>query len=198
MYDRIEETVLGIASGMEYLHARNIVLRDLKPANIGYDDISRIRLIDFGMAAKVDKCNPDEICGSLRYMAPEVMAGKGYSLEVDVYSFGVILFEICSLQVPFAEYNYFYKGVAFYGPMQSNEKLRKLVPCPKLRDLIQECWGEDPTKRPSFQEINTRLFLIFNRDDYEDHVSFTSRTSNDCGNNTMSSETKSTDGTDSN
>ncbi|VEU41942.1 unnamed protein product [Pseudo-nitzschia multistriata] len=222
MYSRIGETVLGIATGMEYLHSHNIVLRDLKPANIGYDDVidgscyssneanklvqSRVKLFDFGMAQKVEECNPDEVCGSLRYMAPEVMAGKGYSLAVDVYSFGVILFEMCSLKVPFADFNAgkrknkrrnignrkqgggqsnlshpsslsltlavekrriadFYKGISFYGITQMNDDLEKLIPCPSIRNLIEECWDADPKNRPSFQEINQRLLVILNRED---------------------------------
>lgn len=122
MYHRIEETVMGIAKGLKYLHSKNIVLRDLKPANIGYEDppviqyghsvsdglnLSRhssgnsVRLFDFGLASYVEDCDPNEACGSLRYMAPEAMNGCGYSLKVDVYSFGVVLFEICSLCHPF-------------------------------------------------------------------------------------------------
>jgi len=248
LHERIEETAMGIAKGMVYLHSRNIILRDLKPANIGYDENvyenvydsnnvekglqqNKLRLFDFGMAQKVDECDPSEICGSLRYMAPEVMAGKGYSLGVDVYSFGVILFEICSLQVPFADHEKrkkkterkfsssnllrkvsssanllrknsskssllsnddnnkssnppihhgaslsltlavekrmisdFHKSLSFCGPMKTNEDLEKLIPCPRIRILIEECLDDDPNNRPSFQNILSRLSVIFNID----------------------------------
>mmetsp|Transcript_14604 Transcript_14604/g.31086 ORF Transcript_14604/g.31086 Transcript_14604/m.31086 type:complete len:548 (-) Transcript_14604:59-1702(-) len=266
LHERIEETAMGIAKGMVYLHSRNIILRDLKPANIGYDENvyenvydsnnvekglqqNKLRLFDFGMAQKVDECDPSEICGSLRYMAPEVMAGKGYSLGVDVYSFGVILFEICSLQVPFADHEKrkkkterkfsssnllrkvsssnnllpkvssssnlmrkvgnnllrknsskssllsksdnnkssnhqihhcesltltlavekrmisdFHKSLSFYGPLKTNEDLEKLIPCPRIRILIEECLDDDPNNRPSFQNILSRLSVIFNID----------------------------------
>jgi len=72
-------------------------------ANIGFDD-QGVKLFDFGFARYVEECDPEEICGSPRYLAPEVVAGKGYSLKVDVYSFGVLFFEVCSLKVPFKEY----------------------------------------------------------------------------------------------
>jgi len=248
LHERIEETAMGIAKGMVYLHSRNIILRDLKPANIGYDENvyenvydsnnvekglqqNKLRLFDFGMAQKLEECDPSEICGSLRYMAPEVMAGKGYSLGVDVYSFGVILFEICSLQVPFADHEKrkkkterkfsssnllrkvsssanllrknsskssllsnddnnkssnppihhgaslsltlavekrmisdFHKSLSFYGPLKTNEDLEKLIPCPRIRILIEECLDDDPNNRPSFQNILSRLSVIFNID----------------------------------
>jgi len=105
MYDRIENIALGVAEGMEYLHSHQIVLRDLKPSNIGFDfeTGAQVRLFDFGMARSLSDCSSEEICGSPRYMAPEVMDMKGYTLKVDSYSFGVLLFEICSLCIPYEE-----------------------------------------------------------------------------------------------
>jgi len=102
MHNRIEHVVTGIVDGMRYLHSKDIVLRDLKPGNVGFDEEGNIRLFDFGMARRVSECVQDEICGSPRYMAPEIMEGKGYTLKVDVYSFGILLYELCTLEVPFA------------------------------------------------------------------------------------------------
>merc|ERR1719223_2181950 len=99
---------------MEYMHSRGIVLRDLKPGNVGFDErTGTVKLFDFGMARPVRDCDPNELCGSPKYMAPEIMSkmlcgGGGddneglYSLGVDVYSFGVVLYELCSLHVPFS------------------------------------------------------------------------------------------------
>jgi len=102
MHDRIKHIVTGIVDGMQYLHSHDIVLRDLKPGNVGFDDGTNVRLFDFGMARRVSECAANEICGSPRYMAPEIMEGRGYSLKVDVYSFGIILYELCTLEVPFS------------------------------------------------------------------------------------------------
>ena len=186
MYQRIENIVFGIAEGMEYLHSKQIVLRDLKPDNIGFDfDTSnQIRLFDFGMAREINDCSSDEICGSPRYMAPEVMAGKGYSFKVDVYSFGVLLFEICSLDSPYLD-NYwskkklkngrssnaknfesamddFYSHVVEKNLRPSND-LNSAVPCSKMRELMKDCWSADPADRPTFSEILLRLRSAFNR-----------------------------------
>eukprot|EP00531_Pseudo-nitzschia_arenysensis_P010299 CAMPEP_0116118470 /NCGR_PEP_ID=MMETSP0329-20121206/2120_1 /TAXON_ID=697910 /ORGANISM="Pseudo-nitzschia arenysensis, Strain B593" /LENGTH=428 /DNA_ID=CAMNT_0003612097 /DNA_START=143 /DNA_END=1429 /DNA_ORIENTATION=- len=188
MYNRIENTVLGIAEGMEYLHSKEIILRDLKPANIGFDlDTStQIRLFDFGMARKITDCSSDEICGSPRYMAPEVMCGKGYSFKVDVYSYGVLLFEICSLESPYLDnywskkklpnrrlsrvknfestMNDFYLNVVEEN-LRPSDDLKSTVPCPKMRELISDCWSADPDDRPTFSDILRRLRSILNREE---------------------------------
>ena len=215
LYDRIGDTVLGIARGMKYLHSKNIVVRDLKPANIGYattfdgakslntdvddedEDImlstelhierSTVKLFDFGMAQKVGECDAREICGSPRYMAPEVMSGKGYTLAVDVYSFGVILYELCSLKLPF-EGSYrnrkrkqnrntrkrestlkdFYNFVVD-EQLKPSDDLERDVCCPKLRTLIEACWDHDATKRPTFDTLLARLGEILRPDLFAIH-----------------------------
>jgi len=181
---RIHDTVLGIAKGMRYLHSKNIVLRDMKPANIGYENNhyddemhgveSTVKLFDFGMAKKVDECDPDEVAGSPRYMAPEAMVGRGYTLAVDVYSFGVILYELCSLKRPFSE-SYrkhgqkksFTEAVDNHG-LKPYVDLEKDVCCPLLRALIEACCDHDPSKRPSFGTILLRLHAILTAEDLED------------------------------
>jgi serine/threonine protein kinase len=213
MYRRIEHVATGIVDGMCYLHSHDIVLRDLKPGNVGFDEEMNVRLFDFGMARKVSECDSEEICGSPRYMAPEVMQCLGYTPKVDVYSFGILLYELCTLELPFAnscalmrsnqkkkkvscfqsifqkqprksnlatEYNddsscnsevprtkeelliEYYKRVVDDELRPSNNDLDQIIPCPKIRVLIQECWSADPEQRPSFDEIATRLKKVFN------------------------------------
>ena len=189
MYARTEAIIFGIAEGMRYLHSKDIVLRDLKPGNVGFDADGSIRLFDFGMARKVSDCDPTELCGSPRYMAPEAMNGGGYTLKVDVFSFGVLLFELCSLEVPFAK-NYkwsnnkrsnsnsssnsnnnsksqkealvedFYKSVV-ENELRPSDNLKPIIPCPKIRALIEECWSTESNERPSFEEIIPILETIF-------------------------------------
>lgn len=103
LYERIKHVVVGIVSAMQYLHSRKIVLRDLKPANVGFADNEDVQLFDFGMTRPLAECSPDEACGSQLYMAPEIMNDGRYTLKGDVYSFGVLLFELCSLQAPYAK-----------------------------------------------------------------------------------------------
>lgn len=165
MYGRLETVALGIVRGMRYLHeVHSIVLRDLKPANIGFDGASgKVRLIDFGMARPVEECYPDEVAGTPRFMAPEVMLLQGTSFASDVYSFGIVLYEICSLQPAYGkqlknatDLEAFQKHVAVD---QSRPNLDS-IPCPVTKALIQECWDNNPRNRPSFAEIERRLVDI--------------------------------------
>ena len=162
MYERMQSVALGILEGMIYLHKQGIVIRDLKPANIGFDKDGNVRLFDFGMARKLEDCDHNEMCGSLRYMAPEVMGFKGYSFKTDVYSIGVILYELCSLTVAFdaiKKYSSIQEFSRFIVEFNLRPKLNR-IGCPLTTTLIEDCWHTDPTKRPSCEEIYTRIVDI--------------------------------------
>jgi len=84
---------------------RNIVYRDLKPENVMLDHQGYLKLIDFGIAKKLDeeKSKTFTMVGTPHYMAPEVMRGQGYTTSVDLWSLGVILFEFVCGYLPFAD-----------------------------------------------------------------------------------------------
>uniref|UniRef100_A0A915PXU6 Protein kinase domain-containing protein n=1 Tax=Setaria digitata TaxID=48799 RepID=A0A915PXU6_9BILA len=78
------------ANGLSYLHKRNIVHRDLKPENLLLSQDFTIKLADFGLAC-IASGPLYRICGTLTYIAPEMLAEKGYGIEVDTWSLGIIL-----------------------------------------------------------------------------------------------------------
>lgn len=90
---------------LEELSDRNIVYRDLKPENVMLDAQGYLKLIDFGIAKKLEegKNRTFTMIGTPHYMAPEVMRGHGYSTEVDLWSLGVMLFEFVCGYLPFAD-----------------------------------------------------------------------------------------------
>merc|ERR1712137_784876 len=90
---------------LEALSERDIVYRDLKPENVMLDAQGYLKLIDFGSAKKLDSngLRTFTMVGTPHYMAPEVMRGKGYGTDVDVWALGVILFELVVGYLPFGE-----------------------------------------------------------------------------------------------
>ena len=95
--------LLGIVSAMKYLHGKGVLFRDLKPANIGFTRKGTAQLFDFGLARHIENCPENELAGTPRYLASELLescAGYTYSLGSDIYSFGVLSFEVCTLARP--------------------------------------------------------------------------------------------------
>lgn len=157
--DRRTQESLRIAynllSGIVYLHnAKSIIHRDLKPDNIGFDFQDELKLYDFGLAKDLRLCEKDENglyrltpnTGTLRYMAPEVLTGKRYNASVDLYSFGMIFWQILSLQIPFQAFDFktFQLQVV---EKRFRPKVNSLWP-DSIRALIEKCWSFDLRKRP--------------------------------------------------
>lgn len=104
IYSEAARLASAIAEGMAYAHARQTIHRDLKPANILLDKSMQPKISDFGLA-KLSLSNSmtieGSILGSPRYMSPEQAAGKDVDHRTDVYSLGIILYEMVSGRTPF-------------------------------------------------------------------------------------------------
>ena len=89
----------GIINGIHYLHSLNLSHRDIKPENIMFrdkDKLDNVKLLDLGLAIELEEYFDKTRCGTLIYMAPEQLAGKGYSKTVDIWAAGMILYILCS------------------------------------------------------------------------------------------------------
>ncbi len=148
-----------IASALDYLHQQDIVYRDLKPDNIGFNIDGQLKLFDFGLAKRittVDKLDNDLYnltgnTGSLRYMAPEVAMNKPYSLSVDAYSFGILFWQICALTVPYSGYSCKMHAELVVG---KGYRPKPDSSWPESwTSLMRSCWAEDHKIRPPFTEI---------------------------------------------
>ncbi|KAK8847237.1 hypothetical protein M9Y10_019821 [Tritrichomonas musculus] len=167
--------LIGIARGMMILHENKIEHRDLKPSNILLDKANHPHIGDFGLAKKLEKiCQQTQSKdqSTVIYQAPEMMDDKPhYSLEIDVYAFGIILYEAITNLEPYPE-----KSVIQIINLVKEGK-RPEIPdfvTRSFRILIEKCWNQDIKKRPSFEEIYKSL--AFNeklgRDDYTDRDYF--------------------------
>ena len=147
--------MLDIARGMEYIHKMGLLHRDLKPPNVLLDDNDRAVICDFGLARHISPVMSCEL-GTMQWVAPELLTtGNQYNQSVDVYAFGVILWELMTSQNPF-------NGMR---PIQiANVVLRynqrpeipETMP-EKLKNLTKQCWAQDAKERPTFKQIREMI-----------------------------------------
>lgn len=87
---------------LEYIHSKNMVYRDLKPENLLIDTDGYVRLVDFGFAKRLENLQPTfTIIGTPEYLSPECALGQGYRFDVDLWAFGVLIFEMMKGNGPF-------------------------------------------------------------------------------------------------
>jgi Protein tyrosine and serine/threonine kinase len=151
----------SIAKGMQYLHHRGIIHRDVKPSNVLLDgDFAtghfQVKVNDFGVATETNGSEDKTAeTGTYRWMAPEVIRHEAYTQTADVYSFAVVLWQLLTHEDPFADIS----QIAAAGAV-ATEECRPIFPSetPKdVRSLIEACWSQNAESRPSFDEIVIQL-----------------------------------------
>ncbi|RVE64853.1 hypothetical protein OJAV_G00130270 [Oryzias javanicus] len=158
-----------IATGMDYLHNQAfvpIIHRDLKSNNIlilqpveRNDLIGKtLKITDFGLAREWHQTTKMSAAGTYAWMAPEVIKLSLFSKSSDVWSFGVLLWELLTGEVPYREIDAL--AVA-YGVAMNKLTLPIPSTCPEpFAQLLTECWSPNPHSRPSFTSILRRLLTI--------------------------------------
>ncbi|KAK6621321.1 hypothetical protein RUM43_011627 [Polyplax serrata] len=160
---------IQIARGMHYLHDQArvpLIHRDLKSSNvllaepINNDDLllKTLKITDFGLAREVYRTTRMSAAGTYAWMAPEVIKSSTFSKASDVWSYGVLLWELLTGETP-------YKGIDIlavaYGVAMNKLTLPIPTTCPEpWSDLMKACWESEPHNRPSFEDILQALDQI--------------------------------------
>lgn len=145
---------LGIAHGMRYLHREGVIHRDLKSPNVLLDRNLRPKVADFGLGklteAVVTVPQTDAV-GTPQWMAPELLECRPYGFPVDVYAYGMVLFELLTGVLPFEglQQAEIVRAVGKGERPDIPEKYRNEA----IVQLIEACWSQNPEDRPTFKEI---------------------------------------------
>ncbi|OQR86590.1 protein kinase [Achlya hypogyna] len=150
----------SVAQAIAYLHARGLLHRDVKSKNILLDSIKGTKLADFGTTREATKDNMTVGVGTYRWTAPEVLRGSQYTLAADIYSFGVVVAETDSHQLPYA----LERDATSGQPLVETAIVARVIEgslrpvlsaaCPPwLQSLARACLQHVPAMRPTANEI---------------------------------------------
>jgi serine/threonine protein kinase len=163
--NRITRIIVGIALAMRFVHSQDVIHCDLRPDNILLDWDWNVRIADFGHSISPDNPKPPSLFqsnqtgkwpfGDSRYLAPECYDNRYYQ-ESDVFSFGMILYELLSGQPAFSK-ELTQNEIAFRVILDDKPPPIPDSVLPSAQELITDCWAKEPGSRLSFEEIVDRL-----------------------------------------
>lgn len=157
------------AQGMDYLHAKNIIHRDLKSNNIFLHEGLTVKIGDFGLATVKTRWSGsqqvEQPSGSILWMAPEVIRMQEpspYSFQSDVYAYGVVLYELMASLLPYANINNRDQIIFMVGRGYLSPDLSKVSNnCPKaMKRLLSDCLKFKREERPLFPQILSSIELL--------------------------------------
>ena len=151
--DTVKFYIIELILGIEFLHKNNVIFRDLKPENILMDAEGHIKISDFGLSKILE--NPKDkaytLCGTIKYLAPEILKNRGYDKSVDWWSLGCIYYEMLTGKIPFKIKNNKIDLSVFEEKINFKENINPLI-----IDLINRLLEINPKKRIGYGENDSK------------------------------------------
>ncbi|XP_043220100.1 mitogen-activated protein kinase kinase kinase 13-A-like [Amphibalanus amphitrite] len=153
---RLVDWTKQIATAMSYLHQHKIIHRDLKSPNILIGSSESIKISDFGTSREWNNMSTRmSFAGTVAWMAPEVIRNEPCSEKVDVWSFGVVLWELLTCEMPYSDVD---SSAIIWGVGSNSLHLPVPQTCPDgFKLLVKQCLSAKPRNRPSFRHILMHL-----------------------------------------
>ncbi|KAL6104394.1 map3k20 [Pungitius sinensis] len=161
--EQIMTWAIEIAKGMHYLHAEapvKVIHRDLKSRNVVMTADRVLKICDFGASKFLSHTTHMTVVGTFPWMAPEVIQSLPVSETCDTYSYGVVLWEMLTREVPFKGF----EGLQVaWLVVEKQERLTIPTSCPgSFAELMRKCWQADPKERPQFKQVLVNLETMAN------------------------------------
>ena len=150
--EKIMQYFYQICRGLQYIHSKNIIHRDIKSQNIFLMKNGKIKIGDFGIAKALTntKSNATTIIGTPYYFSPEIINGEPYNYKTDIWSLGVVLYEMCCLKLPFESNNIAQLSIKImkgkYDPIPNRYSKN-------MANLIKNMLNIDQKLRPNINEV---------------------------------------------
>ncbi len=166
-YGRLPEDVVRVAAaeimlGLKHLHEKGIVYRDLKPENVLIDESGHLKIGDFGLAKHLHMnhtgsgyLRTGSICGTRNYLPPEMLYGKPYSMEADMWSLGVMLYRMLCGCFPFDAS----RTKEVFKLVRNEHPIMPAVLTPEARSLLGKLLAKEPDSRLTIREAMEHPFF---------------------------------------
>lgn len=155
---RVREYMYGLAKAIKYMHDKSLIHRDIKVTNILLDKNHRAKLCDFGLTMRLSETNPNQpnLCGTVSYIAPEVLNGRNATRSCDVWSFGCTLYRLLVGRMPFGTND-------IKQAIGNEEPLSYEIPNSvdrKAAKLIEKCLVTESQQRISIEGVLNDPFFV--------------------------------------
>ena len=160
---------IQVVAAVNFLHENNLIHRDLKPENLLLDENDCVKLCDFGWCVELNIGNRVTFCGTFEYMAPELIKELPYNHAIDVWSLGVLLYELIHGYSPFRaqeghcneDYTQIFKNI-----LRNNLKVEKKI-SDDCSDLIKKLLTPDNQNRIKIKDIFRHPWVVFFEEEYK-------------------------------